>query len=109
MLKRVAEAAAEQARRARAGMFDPESARLGGYISVRDVARACLAAAECLFGAGDREPLATRSGGTGRRTTVCAPPWTGCRPASQEARNGAVHAQVASVWLTWYDVHTFRG
>lgn len=33
----------------RAGLFDPASAWLGGYISVRDVARACLAAATYRF------------------------------------------------------------
>lgn len=33
----------------RAGIFDPATAWLGGYISVRDVARACLAAANYLF------------------------------------------------------------
>lgn len=33
----------------RAGVFDPATAWLGGYISVRDVARACLAAANYRF------------------------------------------------------------
>lgn len=33
----------------RAGIFDPTTAWLGGYISVRDVARACLAAASYRF------------------------------------------------------------
>jgi UDP-glucose 4-epimerase len=33
----------------RAGIFDPTTAWLGGYISVRDVARACLAAASYHF------------------------------------------------------------
>jgi UDP-glucose 4-epimerase len=46
---RVQQEATEQARRARAGMFDPKTAWFGGYISTRDVARACLAAANYRF------------------------------------------------------------
>jgi len=48
---RVQKRATEQAARARSGVFDPKTAWFGGYISVRDVARACLAAANYRFGA----------------------------------------------------------
>jgi len=57
LLKRTKEQAAERVRRARAGMFDPQHAWLGGYISVRDVARACLAAAEYQFEPETDEPF----------------------------------------------------
>jgi UDP-glucose 4-epimerase len=40
----------------RAGVFDPATAWLGGYISVRDVARACLAAANYRFPSGQEIP-----------------------------------------------------
>jgi nucleoside-diphosphate-sugar epimerase len=49
MIKRVQKQAAEQVARARAGVFDPKTAWFGGYISARDVARACLAAASYRF------------------------------------------------------------
>ncbi len=49
-VKRVQKVAAEQVARARAGTFDPKAAWFGGYISTRDVARACLAAANYTFG-----------------------------------------------------------
>jgi len=43
------EKAAQMVADNRAGVFDPATAWLGGYISVRDVARACLAAANYTF------------------------------------------------------------
>ena len=42
----------------RAGIFDPATAWLGGYISVRDVARGCLAAANYHFPAQQAIPYA---------------------------------------------------
>jgi len=43
------EKAAQLVAENRAGIFEPSTAWLGGYISVRDVARACLAAASYRF------------------------------------------------------------
>ncbi len=57
LLKRVQQQAAEQVARARAGQFDPQTAWFGGYISVRDVARACLDAARYRFPVGAQEPF----------------------------------------------------
>jgi UDP-glucose 4-epimerase len=56
-IERTKKGAAEQVRRARADIFDPETAWLGGYISVRDVARACLAGVDYPFEAGRDEPF----------------------------------------------------
>lgn len=56
-VKRVQKQAAEQVMRARSGVFDPKTAWVGGYISVRDVARACLAAAEYQFDPNRDEPF----------------------------------------------------
>jgi nucleoside-diphosphate-sugar epimerase len=56
-IKRVQEQATEYVRKARAGIFEPKTAWLGGYISIRDVARACLAAAEYQFPASQDEPF----------------------------------------------------
>lgn len=50
------EKAARQVAENRAGRFDPATAWLGGYISVRDVARACLAAADYRFPAAQAIP-----------------------------------------------------
>ncbi len=56
MIKRVEKVAKEQAQRAKEGFFDPEHAWLGGYISVRDVARACLAAVAYAFPVDQDQP-----------------------------------------------------
>ena len=56
-IKRVEKGATEKVRRAQAGIFDPKRAWFGGYISVRDVARACLAAGDYQFDPGADEPF----------------------------------------------------
>ncbi|NLE45101.1 MAG: NAD-dependent epimerase/dehydratase family protein [Chloroflexi bacterium] len=57
LVERSRRGAAEQVRRAREGIFDPKTAWFGGYISVRDVARACLAGVDYRFEAGRDEPF----------------------------------------------------
>jgi UDP-glucose 4-epimerase len=57
MVKRVQHIALEQAANARKGIFDPKHAWFGGYISVRDVARACLAAVNYRFAPRVEEPF----------------------------------------------------